>query len=109
MAASLEPADMPDAHLINPGDDWWQQWFCDNGVAADRSRRFGGPAVRLDNQANEGHAAMAGQGFALLTPFLWQGDVAAGRLVDALSRSASPPAAGPIGYASRPNGAWCRR
>ena len=31
-------------------------------------------------QANEGHAAMAGQGFALLTPLLWKGDVAAGRL-----------------------------
>ena len=76
----LEPGDLPDAHLINPGDDWWQQWFCDNGVAADEQalRR---PGIRLDNQANEGHAAMAGQGFALLTPFLWQGDVAAGRLV----------------------------
>jgi len=36
--------------------------------------------IRLDNQANEGHAAMAGQGFALLTPLLWKGDVAAGRL-----------------------------
>ena len=77
---ALTPADMPDAHLINPGDDWWQQWFSDNGVAADEQalRR---PGVRLDNQANEGHAAMAGQGFALLTPFLWQGDIAAGRLV----------------------------
>jgi LysR family glycine cleavage system transcriptional activator len=75
----LEPADMPNAHLINPGDDWWQQWFADNGVAADE-RALKRPGVRLDNQANEGHAAMAGQGFALLTPFLWQGDVASGRL-----------------------------
>ena len=75
----LEPADLPNLNLINPGDDWWQQWFCDSGVAPDENalRR---PGVRLDNQANEGHAAMAGQGFALLTPFLWQGDVAAGRL-----------------------------
>ena len=38
------------------------------------------PGIRLENQANEGHAAMAGQGFALLTPLLWKGDVAAGRL-----------------------------
>ncbi len=38
------------------------------------------PEFRLENQANEGHAAMAGQGFALLTPLLWKGDVAAGRL-----------------------------
>lgn len=75
----LEPRDIPNAHLINPGDQWWQQWFADNGVAADETmlRR---PGVRLDNQANEGHAAMAGQGFALLTPFLWQGDIAADRL-----------------------------
>lgn len=79
LGRKLQPSDMPNAHLINPGDDWWQQWFADNGVAADEQalRR---PGVRLDNQANEGHAAMAGQGFALLTPFLWQGDVAAGRL-----------------------------
>ena len=70
---------MPNAHIINLGDDWWQQWLSDNGVEADEMalRR---PGVRLDNQANEGHAAMAGQGFALLTPFLWHGDVGAGRL-----------------------------
>jgi LysR family glycine cleavage system transcriptional activator len=66
-------------HLINPSDDWWQQWFADNGVPTDETilKR---PGVRLENQANEGHAAMAGQGFALLTPLLWKGDVAAGRL-----------------------------
>ena len=34
--------------------------------------------VEPGEQANEGHAAMAGQGFALLTPLLWKGDVAAG-------------------------------
>lgn len=75
----LEPRDMPQQHLISPTDDWWQQWFADNGVPADEAvlRR---PGVRLENQANEGHAAMAGQGFALLTPLLWKGDVAAGRL-----------------------------
>ena len=75
----LEPGDMPDVQLISPTDQWWQQWFADNGIPADQAalRRRG---IRLDNQANEGHAAMAGQGFALLTPFLWQGDMAAGRL-----------------------------
>ena len=35
----------------------------------------------MDNQANEGHAAMGGQGFALMTPFLWTYDVAQGRLI----------------------------
>jgi LysR family glycine cleavage system transcriptional activator len=75
----LEPRDLPHQHLINPSDDWWQQWFRDNGVPADESvlRRAG---IRLENQANEGHAAMGGLGFALLTPLLWKGDVAAGRL-----------------------------
>jgi LysR family glycine cleavage system transcriptional activator len=80
LGRKLQPSDMPTAHIINPGDDWWQQWFCDNGVAPDE-KALRRPGIRLDNQANEGHAAMAGQGFALLTPFLWQGDVAAGRLV----------------------------
>jgi LysR family glycine cleavage system transcriptional activator len=75
----LEPSDLPHQNRINPSDDWWQQWFADNGVPYDESilRRAG---IRLENQANEGHAAMAGQGFAPLTPLLWKGDVAAGRL-----------------------------
>ncbi|MEJ7776732.1 MAG: LysR substrate-binding domain-containing protein [Sphingomicrobium sp.] len=76
----LEPADIADLQQINPGDEWWQQWFTDNGISADE-RVLKRPGVRLDNQANEGHAAMGGQGFALLTPLLWAGDVAAGRLV----------------------------
>jgi LysR family glycine cleavage system transcriptional activator len=79
LGRKLEPRDMPQLNRINPSDDWWQQWFADNGVPADGSvlRR---PGVRLENQANEGHGAMAGQGFALLTPLLWKGDVASGRL-----------------------------
>ena len=79
LGRALQPADIAAQNLINPGDEWWQQWFSDNEVTADETvlRR---PGVRLDNQANEGHAAMAGQGFALLTPLLWVGDVAAGRL-----------------------------
>jgi LysR family glycine cleavage system transcriptional activator len=79
LGRKLEPTDMPRQHLINPSDDWWQQWFSDNGVPADDGV-FRRPGVRLDSQADEGHAAMAGQGFALLTPLLWKGDVAAGRL-----------------------------
>ena len=79
LGRKLEPPDIPHQNRISPSDDWWQQWFSDNGVSADEAvlRRAG---IRLENQANEGHAAMAGQGFALLTPLLWKGDVAAGRL-----------------------------
>jgi LysR family glycine cleavage system transcriptional activator len=75
----IEPADVAEQHLINPSDEWWHQWFADNGVPADDAV-FRRPGVRLDSQADEGHAAMAGQGFALLTPLLWKGDVASGRL-----------------------------
>src|SRR3954447_1626137 len=80
LGRKLKPQDLPHQNRISPSDDWWQQWFLDNGVPADDSvlRR---PGVRLENQADEGHAAMAGQGFALLTPFLWKGDVGSGRLV----------------------------
>jgi LysR family glycine cleavage system transcriptional activator len=76
----LEPSDLLDLQLISQSDDWWGQWFADNGLPTDQTNTLR-PGVRLDNQANEGHAAMAGQGFALLTPFLWAGDIAAGRLV----------------------------
>ena len=74
----LEPADLANLQLINPGDAWWEQWFADAGVASENLPHR--PGVRMDNQANEGHAAMGGLGFALLTPFLWTGDMAQGRL-----------------------------
>ena len=80
LGRQLAPTDLPDLQRINPSDEWWQQWFGDNGVpAAEAALRR--PGIRLENQANEGHAAMAGLGFALLTPLLWKGDVAAGRLI----------------------------
>jgi LysR family glycine cleavage system transcriptional activator len=79
LGRKLEASDMLEQQLINPNDDWWHQWFSDNGLPADDAV-FRRPGVRLDSQADEGHAAMAGQGLALLTPLLWKGDVAAGRL-----------------------------
>ena len=79
LGRKLEPKDLVERTLISPEDDWWVQWFADAGVALDGAPKRRG--VRLDNQANEGHAAMASQGFALLTPFFWQNDVAEGRLV----------------------------
>ena len=79
LGRALTPADLPGLPLIGPQDDWWARWFKDAGVQLDGIRPRGG--IRLDTQANEGHAAMAGQGLALLTPFLWRGDIAGGRLV----------------------------
>lgn len=79
LGRKLEPRDLAELNLISPEDEWWAQWFADAGLEVESIPRRRG--VRLDNQANEGHAAMAGQGFALLTPFFWKGDLADGRLV----------------------------
>jgi LysR family glycine cleavage system transcriptional activator len=79
LGRKLEPKDLLDLNLITPEDDWWAQWFADAGLTMDGGTKRRG--VRLDNQANEGHAAMAGLGIALLTPFFWQNDIAEGRLV----------------------------
>jgi len=27
LGRKLEPADLPGQNLINPADEWWQQWF----------------------------------------------------------------------------------
>lgn len=74
-----EPADLPNLPMITPDDDWWETWLAEAGAANEgRAIRRG---LRLDSQASEGHAAMAGQGFVLLTPAFWRGDIAEGRLV----------------------------
>lgn len=78
LGRKIEPKDLPELNLISPQDEWWVQWFADAGLAMDDAPKR--PAVRLDNQANEGHAAMAGMGIALLTPFFWKNDIAEGRL-----------------------------
>jgi LysR family glycine cleavage system transcriptional activator len=80
LGRKLEPADLVDLPMISPDDDWWDSWFRDAGVRAERRPRGRG-GLRLDSQANEGHAAMGGRGFVLLTPDFWRGDIAAERLV----------------------------
>jgi LysR family glycine cleavage system transcriptional activator len=76
---TFEPADLLRLPLISPHDPWWPYWLKEAGVdAPDGPLRVG---VRLDSQAHEGHAAMAGQGMAMLTPFFWRNDLAEGRLV----------------------------
>jgi LysR family glycine cleavage system transcriptional activator len=73
------PQDLPNLPLISPEDYWWDKWFEAAGVegGADRPRKAG---LRLDSQADEGHAAMGGQGFVLLTPAFWKNDIRDGRL-----------------------------
>ncbi|HTI31887.1 MAG TPA: LysR substrate-binding domain-containing protein [Sphingomonas sp.] len=75
----LNPADLLNVPLIGADDPWWPYWLGEAGVnVAPGDIRAG---VRLDSQASEGHAAMAGQGVAMLTPFFWRNDMAEGRLV----------------------------
>lgn len=75
----IEPTDMLNLPMISPHDPWWPHWLREAGVEVDENDIR--PGVRLDVQAHEGHAAMAGQGVAMLTPFLWRNDLAEGRLV----------------------------
>ena len=79
LGRKIEPADLLELNLITPEDDWWAHWFAQVGLTLEGASKRRG--VRLDNQANEGHAAMAGMGIALLTPFFWANDIAEQRLV----------------------------
>ena len=75
----LAPADLLRVPTISPHDPWWPWWLREAGVPVpDGPVR---PGIRLDSQAHEGAAAMAGQGVAMLTPFFWRTDLVEGRLV----------------------------
>ena len=87
LGRALVPADLTTQQLISPEDDWWDMWFAAAGVeSAGRPRSAG---LRLDSQADEGHAAMGGQGFALLTPAFWKSDIGVGRLVQPFTLTAT--------------------
>jgi LysR family glycine cleavage system transcriptional activator len=75
----IEPADLPNLPLISPDDEWLDHWLEDQGVMSSTRSRRGG--LRLDSQSDEANAAMAGQGFAMMTPIFWQNDLTDGRLV----------------------------
>jgi LysR family glycine cleavage system transcriptional activator len=75
----ITPQDLLTLPIISPHDGWWNHWLKEAGVEMDEDVIR--PGIRLDVQAHEGHAAMAGQGVAMLTPFLWRNDLADGRLV----------------------------
>lgn len=73
------PGDLLRVPRLNAHDWWWKPWFEAAGVALeDEPPREG---IRLDSQALEGNAALAGHGVGLLTPLYWRGELAAGRLV----------------------------
>ena len=87
LGRAVEPCDLPALPLISPEDPWWDAWFGAAGVeGANRPRRAG---LRLDSQADEGHAAMGGQGFVLLTPAFWRNDIRDGRLIQPFELTAT--------------------
>lgn len=73
------PEDLLRLPLISPQDPSWACWFQQAGLAQAGNASLQG--IRMDSQANEGHAAMAGQGVAMLTPFFWHRDMAEKRLI----------------------------
>ncbi len=75
----LEVEDLLHLPMISPHDMWWPWWLREAGIEVPEGQIR--PGVRMDSQANEGHAAIAGQGMAMLTPFFWRNDLANGRLV----------------------------
>lgn len=81
---SLAPQDLLNMPQLSPRDEWWSHWLREAGVDAPQTPRRVG--IELDSQAQEGAAAMAGQGVAMLTPFLWRHDLAEGRLVRPFER-----------------------
>lgn len=74
----LKPEGLLNVPRIGPEDPWWAVWLREAGVTIPDETPRG---IRLGYQAHEGHAAMAGQGMAMLTPFFWRNDIAEGRLV----------------------------
>jgi LysR family glycine cleavage system transcriptional activator len=76
--ALREPKDVLRVPRLTPDDEWWEVWLSAAGVALPTEPS---PGIRLDSQATEGQAAMAGHGVGLLTPMFWKAELAAGRLV----------------------------
>lgn len=68
--------------LLDCTDECWQRWFAHAGIPDPPPLM--GPGVQMQTQQMLGSAAMAGQGIALVTPALFDGDLAAGRLVQVL-------------------------
>ncbi|SNS62738.1 LysR family transcriptional regulator, glycine cleavage system transcriptional activator [Sphingomonas laterariae] len=79
---ALAPADLLRLPRLSPDDIWWTEWFASLGIDMAGAPARG--SVRLDSQAIEGAAAIAGQGFAVLAPALWRNDLLSGRLVQPL-------------------------
>lgn len=74
-----KPADLLRLPILDPQDEWLEQWFTAAGVAGYSAE--GRPVSMLGWQSLLGTAAMAGRGVAMLTPALFRDEIASGRLL----------------------------
>lgn len=75
-------ADLHRQPRMTPDDIWWHDWFTQMGAPLPDAAPRGG--ISLDSQAMEGRLAIAGQGIAILSVGLWQTEIQAGLLVEAM-------------------------
>lgn len=83
LAASIggvhEPADIVRLPLLDPKDAWWVTWLTQNGLSTEVLAHQHTPSLSV--QALDAHAAMDGEGVALLTPAYFRRELADGRLI----------------------------
>ncbi|CDZ60919.1 LysR substrate-binding domain-containing protein [Neorhizobium galegae] len=74
-----QPTDLLKLPWISDTRGWWREWFDAAGIAPGTIRQTGLNALgALDLEAK---AAIAGDGVAMLSPFLFRDDLASGRLI----------------------------
>jgi LysR family glycine cleavage system transcriptional activator len=77
-----KPEDLFSLPLLDYSDECWRQWFEAAGIP--EPPKLKGPVIQMPTQQMMGSAAMAGQGIALVTPALFDAELADGRLVQVL-------------------------
>lgn len=83
------PANLHGLPRMTPDDIWWYHWFAEMGAPLAEGKTRGG--IQLDSQTMEGRVAIAGQGIAILSSFLWKTEIDAGLLVEAYPSNVTPP------------------
>ncbi|AUW58267.1 LysR family transcriptional regulator [Sphingobium sp. SCG-1] len=83
------PQDLHDLPRMTPDDIWWHYWFKEMGAPLPGEGTRGG--IQLDSQIMESRVALAGQGIAILSSFLWKAELDAGLLVEAFPSDAIYP------------------
>jgi class 3 adenylate cyclase/DNA-binding transcriptional LysR family regulator len=73
------PADLLRLPLFDDREGWWQQWFALAGAADVKLTHY--PSFQVITQAMLAQAVLAGHGVAILMPFLFASEIAAGRMV----------------------------